>query len=341
MSNKSRSDRILLLHKVLGKHFTPVLAPSDRSVLEHLMYACCLQDASYEAADEAFLRLQEAFFDWNEVRVTTITELMEHVHRLPDPRSAATRVKQYLQSIFETRYNFDLQDMIKMNQGKAIAELEKLSGMTRFVLAYVTQNALGGHSIPVDNNAFKVLHMVEIVSDSELAKQQVPGLDRTISKSKGAEFGSVLHQMGVLLAQAPGGKLTKAILKESGAPEGKKAAAAEAKKPVSSDKPSKTVKDASPTLPGKSASGKAASGKAATDKLAAKSDSKKSESKVGGKSATSSKDKTPAAAKKQPLKKDPSKKAAPKSTAGEKTAGKKLPANKPPAKVSLSKRKPK
>ena len=105
MSTKNRGDRIQLLHKVVLKHFTPVLASEDRSVLENLIYACCLEDAKYEEADEAFLRLQESFFDWNEIRVTTVSELSESLESLPDPTAAAIRVKQNLQSLFESRYS--------------------------------------------------------------------------------------------------------------------------------------------------------------------------------------------------------------------------------------------
>ncbi len=268
MSTKNRGDRIQLLHKVVNKHFTPVLAPDDRTVLEHLLYACCLEDAGYEAADESFHRLQESFFDWNEVRVTTTSELREILHSLPDPAAAAVRIKKNLQSLFETRYSFDLDDMIKMNQGKAIAELEKLAGMTRFVLGYVTQNALGGHSIPVSTNIMKILLATEIVSEAEAAKNQVPGLERTVPKTKGPQFASCLHQFGMLFSQSPGGKQTKALLKEAGAPEPKKAAA-EPKKAAAKPKASEPV----PAKPAKAspASKPAAAKKPAIKKAAGKS----------------------------------------------------------------------
>jgi len=83
MSPKNRGDRIQLLHKTVTKHYEPVQAPDDRNVLEDLVYACCLEDARNDAADEAFHRLRESFFDWNEIRVTTITELGESLHNLP------------------------------------------------------------------------------------------------------------------------------------------------------------------------------------------------------------------------------------------------------------------
>lgn len=249
MSSKNRGDRIQLLQKVVSKHFTPVLAPKDRNILEHLIYACCLEDAPYDLADEAFHRLQEFFVDWNEVRVTTVTELVEHLSNLPAPATAATRVKKCLQSIFETRYSFDVEELAKMNQGKAIAELEKLAGMSKFVLNYVTQNAFGGHAIPVSDNIVKVLLATEIMSDSEAEKGQIPGLERTVTKTKGAEFASCLHQLGLLVASSPGGKNTKAILKEAGAPEKKdkpKEVAPVKSAPVAKAPPAKSEKAAPP-----------------------------------------------------------------------------------------------
>lgn len=296
MSTKNRGDRIQLLHKVVTKHFTPVPASEDRNVLEHLVYACCLEDAKYEQADEAFHRLRESFFDWNEIRVTTVTELGESLQSLPDPLAAAVRVKQNLQSLFESRYSFEIDDMTKMNQGKALQELEKLKGMTKFVLSYVVQNGLGGHSIPVSSSVMQVLLACEIVSEAEAAKGLAPGLERTVAKTKGAAFGSCLHQLAIAHAESPGAKQTKAIMKEAGAVE---------KKPEPKPKPAK-----------KAAKKKVAEEKEAEPKKAA---TKKS-----------------AAPKKEPAKKTPAKKAAPKKTAkkaeAKKPAAKKATAKKSAAK---------
>lgn len=266
MSTKNRGDRIQILHKAVIKHFEPVLAPDDRSVLEHLIYACCLEDAQYDEADEAYVHLQESFFDWNEVRVTTVTELAETLHSLPDPQAAAVRVKQILQSLFESRYSFDLNDMIKMNQGKAVQELEKLSGMTKFVLGYVVQNALGGHSIPVSKSIMQILLATEIVSEAEAAKWLAPGLERTVPKTKGPAFASCLHQLAIAQATAPNTKLAKAAMKDAGATVKK---AAPAKKPKAASKGTKTATQ-------KAAPKKAVASKAATKKATTKAPAKKS-----------------------------------------------------------------
>ncbi|MCC7334596.1 MAG: hypothetical protein IT422_05850 [Pirellulaceae bacterium] len=320
MSTKNRGDRIQLLQKVVTKHYTPVPAAEDRSLLEQLIYACCLEDVAYDAADEAFHRLQESFFDWNEVRVTTVSELCETLHNLPEPAAAALRIKKNLHSLFETRYSFDIDDMAKLNQGKAIAELEKLAGMTKFVLGYMTQNAIGGHSIPVSKSILQVLLATEIVSPAEAEKGQVPGLERTIPKTKGLAFASCLHQLAVAHATAPGNKETKAIMKEAGAVEPKKAAAP----------------PATPRRDAKSPKATTASGKPNDQKTT----DKKSVTKKSAASKTTTKATQPAT--KSTTKKPASK--APAKTVGKGTTSKKAPPKKPTTKTSppkgSTKRKP-
>ncbi len=320
MSTKNRGDRIQLLQKVVTKHFTPVAAPDDRSVLEHMIYACCLEDVAYEVADEAFHRLQESFFDWNEVRVTTVSELCETLHNLPSPAAAALRIKKNLQSLFETRYSFDIDDMVKMNQGKAILELEKLSGMTKFVLGYLTQNALGGHSIPVSDSIMDVLLATEIVSESEAEKGQAPGLERTVPKTKGAAFASCLHQLAVANAQNANGKLTKVIMKEAGAVEPKKkpekAAPVQPAKLASSGKSKEAEPATSKPKTSKSAPAAKPAPPPASKTLGANKTSATSKSSAAskppeaGKKATSKKAAPAAAAKKLPTKKTTAKKPA-------------------------------
>ena len=86
-------------------------------MLEHLLFACVLEDARYEPAEEAFAALKHTFYDWNEVRVTSISELSEVMAVLPDPRAAANRIKRVLHSIFEELYCFDLEEQAEEEPG--------------------------------------------------------------------------------------------------------------------------------------------------------------------------------------------------------------------------------
>lgn len=214
MTGPNRAAILNKVHKVLKKHYKPAMPPAERNVLEHLLYACCLENARVEAADEAFAKLKELFFDWNEVRVTTTTELSEVMASIPDASAAATRIKKSLQSVFEASYTFDLDTLQKQNLGKAEKDLEKIAGSSAFVRAYVVQHALGGHSIPVNAGAIDALNAVGAITDQEAEKGIVPGAERAIPKNKGVEFGSLLQQFGADLAASPGSSKLRAILAE-------------------------------------------------------------------------------------------------------------------------------
>jgi endonuclease-3 len=116
--------------------------------------------------------------------------------------------------VFEARFNFDLEDLKKKNLGPTIKWLEDLDGTTRGVVAFVVQASLGGHSIPVDRGTMALLKLLDLVSDKDAEKGEVPGLERAIPKSKGVEFGSLLHQLAADFSANPYSAAVKSILVE-------------------------------------------------------------------------------------------------------------------------------
>ena len=213
MAAPNRASILTKAHKVLKEHYTPVLPPKDISVLDALLYSCCLENAPFQNADDAFAKLQESYFGWNEVRVATATELAEMMSDLPAPRAAAGSLKRCLQNVFETEYAFDLEGLRKENLGKAVKKLEKY-GAPPFAIAYVTQATLGGHAIPIDKGALDTLYVLGAITEQEAAKGQTPGLERAIPKSKGVEFGSLLHQLAVEFHASPHGTNPRKIMLE-------------------------------------------------------------------------------------------------------------------------------
>lgn len=315
MASKNRAALINKVLKVVKKHFKPSAVPKDRTLLEHLLFACCLENSPYEAAERAFQTLKSDYFDWNEVRVSTVRELAEALKPLNDPAEAATRVKRILQSVFETHYSFDVEQLKKQNIGAAVKHLEKFNGSTPFTVAFVTQHALGGHAIPVNAGLMESMRVVGVVSDAEAAKGVVPGLERTVPKSKGSEVGSQLHLLGVEMHRSPYGPAIRKLLLEI--------------------EPS--CKDNLPRRPTKAE--EAAAAALATDGVAAMAPPKPTEA-AGKKTPTKKPAAEPAPAAKakpakkpeKPVKKVLKKKAKPAAVA---SAGKKLSSNK-----RLTKRKP-
>ena len=77
MAAKNRAALINKVLKVVKKHYKPAPPPKDRSLLQHLLFACCLENSSHDAAEKVFHALSTDYFDWNEVRVSTVRELGE------------------------------------------------------------------------------------------------------------------------------------------------------------------------------------------------------------------------------------------------------------------------
>lgn len=340
MATLNRAALLTKMHKVLKKHYTPVPMP-DRPLLEHLLYACCLENASYSAADKAYAAVSTSFFDWNEVRVSTVKELAEAMHVLPEPQVAASNLKRVLQGVFESAYAFELEGLKKQNLGQAQQKLAKYEGATPFAVAYVTQAALGGHSIPLDRGLLAVFAVLGLASEQDQAAYSVPGLERAIPKNKGVEFGSLAHQIAAEMIGNPYSPALHKVLLEI-APDAKDRLPKRPPKAKPTDGQEVGKVSASPASVDKDEkhadAAKAAAKKASSTKG---HESPKQESKHDGVKHPSEKH---AAEKKAPDKKPPEKKAAEHKSAEHKSAehksAEKKAGVKKSAAIGLSKRKP-
>jgi len=202
MSSSNRADVLKRLYAELKKKYTPTV-PVERTVLEHFIYATCLEDATYEAADAAFNALVNTMSGWNEVRVSSVAELAELMPQLPDPRTTGDRIRKILHSVFEEKYSFDIDDIRKKNLKEAYEKLESIPGGTPFSINYTAQVALGRHGIPVGNGEKRLLYVLGIIKLEDVEEREVTGLNRAITKTQGLEFASLLHKLAAAFVVNP------------------------------------------------------------------------------------------------------------------------------------------
>ncbi|MDP7206186.1 MAG: hypothetical protein QGH11_11480, partial [Pirellulaceae bacterium] len=60
---------------------------------------------------------------------------------------------------------------------------------------------------PLNSGALRAFTILGIVTEKDAKKKRVPGLERAIAKNKGAEFGDLVHQLGVTMENSPYGKV--------------------------------------------------------------------------------------------------------------------------------------
>ena len=196
MSTTNRTSLLNKVHRVLKKTYKHASVRGEQPLMETLLFASCLENTHHAVAEEALAKVRGSFFDWNEIRVSTVKELAEAMPMLPDAAAAAARLKGVLQSVFESDYTFDLEHLKKQNLGAAVKKMQKLPGTSPFTVAYATQIALRGHSIPLDKGTLDALVVLGVATPAEAASGSVPGLERVISKAKGQEFGALVHELG-------------------------------------------------------------------------------------------------------------------------------------------------
>ncbi|MFM8953708.1 MAG: hypothetical protein ACKOOF_11720 [Planctomycetaceae bacterium] len=208
----ARSVLVPKLIKALKSQYKPVAPVTTRPVLDQVLFACCLENAPAAVAEKAVARLVERAFDLNEIRVTTVAELAEVLHDLPDPPRAALALRRALQSVFESTYTFSLDHAKKHSLAHGLKTLESLHGISPFVVHYVASASLGAHMIPLDQGALAALYLCGIITLPEYDSGKVTGLEKLIPKKAAAEFSSLLHQFGIECLTNLHGATVKKIL---------------------------------------------------------------------------------------------------------------------------------
>jgi len=172
---------------------TKANGPQSRPVLEQFLYAICREGVTRELAERAFRSLNEHYFDWNEVRVSSPRELAESMDCLPDAEGRGQRIIDFLQEVFETTFSFDLESLQKKGMKQAAKQLSRYQAANDYVINSVVQQSLGGHAIPLDNASLRVLGRLGIYeSETEDAEALRASLEHQVPKIKGAAFCDTL-----------------------------------------------------------------------------------------------------------------------------------------------------
>ncbi|MEZ6067711.1 MAG: hypothetical protein R3B90_18820 [Planctomycetaceae bacterium] len=203
-SKLKASERQALLQKVVGtlkKKYGKPPATDNRNVLETLLYAVCLENASVADADIAFANLYTAFHDLNEIRVSAISEIERALGKIRDAEWRAMRIRDALQTVFETNFQFDLEHLKRKTNEQAIKELNALRFATPFMKLSVLQS-LGGHVVPLDTASHSVLAYLGLVIAGHSLEECSEELKSSIRKSDTALLCHLLRECGADPANA-------------------------------------------------------------------------------------------------------------------------------------------
>lgn len=181
---------------LLKKRYKLGPRPDRLTVLEAVVYAICHEGTTREQANQSLSRFKDEFFDWNEVRVSSIQEIQGVLAGLPDPEERARRVRRFLQQLFEKTYGFTLEALLKKPLKDAVKVLQEYDApKSDYIVASVIQQALGGHAIPVDTHLRRALERLGIADAGTPSESLRGALERAVPKNRGAEFGDLMEEL--------------------------------------------------------------------------------------------------------------------------------------------------
>jgi len=320
-----------------------------------MLFAACVEDNAWDAAEKGYEQLNKQYFDLNEIRVSSVAEIEESLSELRLGDWKGLRIRSILRFVFESTYTYDYEKLKRLTQDSAQKRLKKIDHMSPFIRNFVVQHSLAGYLVTLDTASTQAAKHLGLVPPDMNEEQAGEFLKPGLKKADTFAFTCALRCLATdprfieRLSEPPDEdeefdigeverrfadlKKPKKKKKKLAPPPPPKKKAAARKKPAAAAS--------------KSAGGKAAAKKSGTKKktAAAKPATKKkaSRSTAAAKKKKAAATKKPAtkrtSAKKAPVKKAASKKAASKKPASKKPASKKPASKKPAAKKTAAKKK--
>jgi endonuclease-3 len=196
MATQSKTQLLTNVYTLLKRRYKPKLDrnASRLSVLRATVYGICHEDTTREHANQALSRFNDEFFDWNEVRVSSVDEIQENLAGIPEPEQKARNIRRFLRQLFNRTYGFTLDALIKRPLKEALKVLRTYEAFeSDYVTATVIQQALGGHAIPIDRSARRALDRLGILESAVPALRSM--VERSIPKNRGAEFLDLIEDL--------------------------------------------------------------------------------------------------------------------------------------------------
>lgn len=177
------------LQKLYGKAVPKI----EMSVVETMLFAACLEDNSWSAAESGLKKLLSTYFDLNEVRVSSVSELQHTLEPLRESDWKGLRIRSILRFVFESTYSYDFEKLRRQTLEQALKTLKKVNDVTPFIRDFILHEILGSHVICLDNSmliAARWLGLVPWKSDINDASEFLKG---GVKKSEVSEFCYLLR----------------------------------------------------------------------------------------------------------------------------------------------------
>ncbi len=194
-NSKDYSKKIQKLYRSLSRKSPKVQKVSYEKVIDAIIYAVISTEMSEKKTDSFIRKFADYFVDWNDLRVSRAEEIVEVLGKdTPVTMDIALTITSILNGIFNEYHKISLESLKKIGKRPAKQALEKIEGISRFVVEYCLLTSLGGHAIPLTDKMMQYLRNNELVNPDADDNQIGGFLAKQISAKNGYEFFALLRR---------------------------------------------------------------------------------------------------------------------------------------------------
>jgi endonuclease III len=194
-NSKQHAQRLQRLYRELKRAHPEVERTTYEDPVEALISGIISERMSESAAQRAFREITKAFVDWNDLRVSRVEEIAEALGRNTiSSRATALALTAALRGIFDEYHKISLQTLKKLGKRPARQDLEKIDGVSRFVINYCLLTSLEAHAIPLTEQMADYLKRNGII-DANADEEDTEGfLTRCVAAKDAYEFYVLLRR---------------------------------------------------------------------------------------------------------------------------------------------------
>jgi len=194
-NSKEYAQRLRKLYREMKRAHPKVQKTTYEDPAEALICGIISEQLSETATTRALKEIRTSFVDWNDLRVSRVEEIVEAIGKNTDSsRAAAFALTTALRGIFDEHHKVSLVILKKLGKRPAKQGLEKLQGVSRFVINYCMLTSMQAHAVPLTQSMINYLRNHEIIAP-EANEDDIEGfLTRQIAAKDAYEFYALLRR---------------------------------------------------------------------------------------------------------------------------------------------------
>jgi len=197
---RSTREHSALMRRVLAKleqHYGKPKRRVPENLLEEILCAILSQGTTQDKARKAFQRLKNAMEDWNEVRVSTLEEIVEIIPAFSKEVKKARQIRALLVCLFLTQNTLDLDFLLAWPPDKVDKYLRELDCLDGAVVDQIMLEYFGRQSLPVNEDLLRVAKRVGILDAAVRREQASTELENIVPATRMFPFYVLMTRLGV------------------------------------------------------------------------------------------------------------------------------------------------